>query len=289
LKAISSRFIEFVALVALLSSCSTAAPPKMAVSPAEASAPAEPAPIPPMPRSVLASAEDGAKVRIAHSGLDAQVEITSPEGRHVYIDVSQPSLLETLPTADDVLCTTHDHGDHRNGAFEKAFPGKWIRMEAGETLAGDLRITCLPSAHNEGDTIGAGVSTNYLFLIETGGLRILHTGDIGQLAYTEEQKASLGGRVDILFQQFENSYSAMSAFNRKGFILLADLDPRLVVPTHTSMTATRYQVEHFPLAFSELPAVDASFSALPEETTFLFAGFPAKAAWRIKCESGPRS
>jgi hypothetical protein len=226
---------------------------------------------------------------VAYSGLDAQAEITSPSGIHVYIDVVEPSLLETKPGPDDLLCTTHDHPDHRNLAFERGFPGRWIHMEAGETLRGDVRVLCLPSAHNASDAVGPGVSTNYLFLVETGGLRILHTGDIGQLSYTEAQKAAFGGRIDLLFQQFENSYSSMSASEGKGFRLLADLGPRLVIPTHSSTAATRRQVEELPALFDERASVELSSSALPAETTVLFAGYPAKEAWKLYSERSAQS
>jgi hypothetical protein len=247
---------------------------------------AEEAPPEAMPALALSSSADAAKVLVAYSGTNAQAELTSPAGVHVYFDVYRPSALSTKPGPNDILCISHSHYDHRNLPFDKNFPGRKIDMEAGEFRSGDLRVLCIPSAHDPSQAIGPGTSNNYLFLVETGGLRILHTGDIGQLAYSEEQLAAIGGRVDLLFQQFENSYSYMSAQNGVGFALLAQLKPRLVIPTHSSPAATRRLLAEYPTLFSEAPTVELSPSALPDATAVLFTGDSAKEAWRLHGATG---
>lgn len=56
-------------------------------------------------------------------------------------------------------------------------------------------------------------------------------GDIGQTALTQDQLTELG-EIDIAFMQFENSYSDMSLDNEKGFNIIEQLNPKIVILTH---------------------------------------------------------
>ncbi len=56
-------------------------------------------------------------------------------------------------------------------------------------------------------------------------------GDIGQNELTEEQLDAIG-EIDIAFMQFENSYSRMNLDNLKGFTMIEQVNPRIVIPTH---------------------------------------------------------
>jgi hypothetical protein len=49
----------------------------------------------PMPGATLSASADPAKVLVAYAGINAQAEITSPSGIHVYIDVNNPAALTT--------------------------------------------------------------------------------------------------------------------------------------------------------------------------------------------------
>ncbi|NQT56646.1 MAG: hypothetical protein HQ551_10500 [Desulfobacteraceae bacterium] len=62
----------------------------------------------------------------------AQIELIGPEGSRVLIDVNDPSALSGPPTAQDVLLTTHNHGDHRRLDFINSFPGKQLDVKTGE-------------------------------------------------------------------------------------------------------------------------------------------------------------
>ncbi len=63
------------------------------------------------------------------------------------------------------------------------------------------------------------------------GLRVAHFGDIGQKALTPDQLKILG-KVDIAITQLANMYSDMTAQNKKGFNLMDQLKPKLIIPTH---------------------------------------------------------
>ncbi len=53
-------------------------------------------------------------------------------------------------------------------------------------------------------------------------------GDIGQNELTEEQLDAIG-EIDIAFMQFENSYSRMNLDNLKGFTMIEQVNPRIVI------------------------------------------------------------
>jgi hypothetical protein len=55
-------------------------------------------------------------------------------------------------------------------------------------------------------------------------------GDIGQTTLAKEQLEKLGN-IDIAFMQFENEYSDMSIKNKKGFKLIEQFNPKIVIPT----------------------------------------------------------
>jgi L-ascorbate metabolism protein UlaG (beta-lactamase superfamily) len=65
----------------------------------------------------------------------AQVEIISPGGTRILIDVANPSALSRPATEQDVLLTTHTHADHYNRAFVKAFTRPATPHPPGHTHA----------------------------------------------------------------------------------------------------------------------------------------------------------
>ena len=137
-------------------------------------------------------------------GDNAQVELVTPAGRHIYIDVWNISFLTKEPSAEDVLLTTHMHTDHYFSEFVESFPGQKIIMTTGKIDLPDISVLSIVSAHLPADPLEAEKATNFLFVIETGGLRITHFGDIGQDALTAEQLAQIG-MVDLAVTQFSNS------------------------------------------------------------------------------------
>jgi L-ascorbate metabolism protein UlaG (beta-lactamase superfamily) len=221
------------------------------------------------------AAEKTGKVTLYYEG-NAQVEIISPGGNRVLIDVYNPNALSNPATAQDVLLTTHTHGDHVNGAFLKSFLGQQLYTQEGTIELPDVSIRGIASAHNAADTPQPKGGTNYIYLIDVAGLRIAHMGDIGQDALTSEQLATLG-KVDIAITQFDNSYSAMSVANKKGFNLVDQLKPRLIIPTHNSADAAKIEGERWPTLYSERPSVSIGREDLTDETRIVYLGSSAKA------------
>jgi L-ascorbate metabolism protein UlaG (beta-lactamase superfamily) len=124
------------------------------------------------------------------------------------------------------------HSDHYDKDFADSFPGQKIIMKMGTIQLPDVTVATIASAHLPTDPISADSSTDYIFVIEMGGLRIVHFGDIGQDALTDEQLQQIG-TVDLAITQFSNSFSLMDATNRKGINLMNQVKPRLIIPTHS--------------------------------------------------------
>ena len=225
-----------------------------------------PSPVPTAPAS--AAAAPGVTIR--YEG-NAQVELSLNGGARVLIDVYDPSALSAPPTSDDILLTTHTHDDHLSPDFRGSFPGRQLFVREGAIETPGAIITSMAAAHNEGDPLLPKNGTDYIFVIDQGGLRIAHFGDIGQAALTAGQLKALG-KVDIAVTQFENSFSHMDAINQKGFRLMEQVKPRLIIQTHTSPAAVQYAATLWRVLFSGRSAVTIAAPDLPAETSLLLLG-----------------
>lgn len=193
-----------------------------------------PSPVPPTATQALAC------VQIYYGGY-AQFEIINEFGQRVLVDIHDPDKLSSPVVVSDVLLTTHTHYDHLNEDFQTNFPGLQLFVQTGLLEAPGAIIQGIASSHNVGDRLRSEGGTNYIYLIETGGLRIAHFGDIGQATLSDEQLTILGA-VDIAISQINNPYSEMNAENRKGINLMDQLQPRLVIPTHSNLDTIKLAV-----------------------------------------------
>lgn len=220
--------------------------------------------------TLRASAEETPSLTIDHQG-SAQVEIISSKGTRVLVDVYNHELLSAPATAKDILLTTHGHPDHLDEMFYPKFPGKQLFCAAGEIIQGDVRIKAIASSHNTlyGPIDPQSVS-NFIFLIEMDGLRIAHFGDIGQAEFLPEQLNVLG-QIDVAITQLSNSFSSMNMVNKKGFNLMNQLKPRLIIPTHCDLEAAKYAATVWKCSFSE-KALRLHRGNIPGETQLVFAG-----------------
>jgi hypothetical protein len=209
-------------------------------------------------------------------GEAAQIELVSPGGRVVFIDVANTAALAHDPSADDILLTTHLHHDHYYPAFQEAFPGQQLFASEGRIELPDVTVTGVAASHIPGDPIRVEGASNYIYIIEMGGLRIAHLGDIGQEALSEAQLDAVG-QVDLLITQLANSFSLMNATNLMGFNLIDQVGPRLILPTHTDNKTLVIAVDRWPGYYSESRTVTISAGNLPDETSVLLLGTIAPA------------
>jgi hypothetical protein len=201
----------------------------------------------------------------------AQFEIFNQSGQRILVDVHDPEKLSSPVSATDILLTTHTHWDHLNEDFQAAFPGPQLFVQTGMLEAAGAIIQGIASAHNQGDMLKAEGGTNYIYVIEIGGLRIVHFGDIGQEALKQEQLSTLG-RVDIAITQLNNPYSDMNAENAKGIHLMEQVGPRLIIPTHVNLDTAKLAVAQWPGWYQQAPSVQICQSDLHDEPQVLFLG-----------------
>ena len=207
----------------------------------------------------------------ANITVDAQVELVSPKGVRIFIDVARPELISEPPGPDDILLTTHMHFDHFNSSFAESFPGKQLNTEKGTIKKSDVKIIGIPSSHSdEPPSDKATYYSNMIYLIDIAGLRIAHFGDTGQSELTEKQLTELG-KVHIAFVLFWGE-------ERRFFHQVDQLNPHLVFPTHlggdiTSMkTALSLIMNAYPTYMRGEKQIDLSIDDMPIKTSFILLG-----------------
>lgn len=226
----------------------------------------------PLPPTATATPEPPPGITFYYQG-SAQFEIISPEGVHVWFDVINTSAFSAPPTENDVLLTTHGHGDHYDPNLVKSFPGQELTFREGEFEVADVKVRGIAAAHNSYDPILPEGGTDYIMIVDMAGLRIAHFGDIGQDELTDEQLEALG-EVDIAITQFDNSFSDMNITNKKGFNLMDQLQPKLIVPfAHVSQPTIALAVEKWKgYVYTTPGAVVISPEDLPAEQSILIFG-----------------
>lgn len=204
---------------------------------------------------------------------NAQVELIDAKGSRVLIDVHDPGVLSSPPKAMDILLTTHNHGDHRRLDFVKDFPGQQLDIKVGQIQLPGITIRGIASAHNDDDPFKDEGGSNYIFIIDMAGLRIAHFGDIGQVALNPDQLQALG-KVDIAITQLANPYSDMNAQNKKGFKLMDQVKPKLIIPTHIMDygASAKLAAEKWESFESYKRYLSLSTDNLPTMTTIIFMG-----------------
>ena len=160
--------------------------------------------------------------------------ITSKSGAVVVVD---PYLMPTKTVKTvDAICNTHTHPDHMDELFNGEFKCRVSAAKAESFNVKDISVKSIAASHSSAP-IDENAPDNLLYVFDVDGLRIVHMGDIGQDTLTPEQLKFLG-KVDVAFMQFENEYSEMSLDNKKGFKLMDQLKPQIIIPTHSTTDAT---------------------------------------------------
>ena len=130
---------------------------------------------------------------------------------------SVPGYADIQETADQVLCS-HEHHDHNYRA------GVTLRQDS---RANPFTITSLPSFHD--DCGGEKRGPNTIHLLEAGGLRVAHLGDLGALPAPEvvEQLQNL----DAVLVPVGGFYTVGP---QEAWEVVQALSPRVIVPMHYS-------------------------------------------------------
>jgi L-ascorbate metabolism protein UlaG (beta-lactamase superfamily) len=123
----------------------------------------------------------------------------------------------------DIVLTSHDHDDHNytkdiKGTY-KHFHREGVYNEKG------LTIEAYPCYHDSSK--GQERGNNLIFVIDDGGMRLAHMGDLGHVLAQDTIKKM--GRVDIVLLPVGGFYTIDSGEAGK---VMQDIKPRITIPMH---------------------------------------------------------
>jgi len=155
--------------------------------------------------------------------------------------------------------------------FTESFPGKQLFVREGRIEMSGVVIRGIAAAHSQHAAFVPKGGSDYIFIIDMGGLRIVRFGDLGQNRLTPAQMKAIG-HVDVAITQFDNPFSAMNVSNKKGFKQMKQVKPRLIIQTHSSLAAVKYARTLWPVLYSRTPSVTLTTAKLPQQTSLLLLG-----------------
>ncbi len=197
-----------------------------------------------------------------------QVELTLPGGRHIYIDVSDPSLLASAPTKDDVLLITG--GVYAQG-FADAFPGPKIVAKQDSLSLEGVSIRGVAAELVEGQGIDPENPTDVIFVIVAAGVRIAHFGATGQSKLNAEQLAAVG-RVDVAISELFDHHNGVDATTQAGLKLMQQVSPRVFVPMASSQETLKQVADTWTASYTTKPSIRVAAATLPTATTMVLVG-----------------
>ena len=150
--------------------------------------------------------------------------LDSPGGAVAVMDPVPDKLGYTMPkTKADVVTVSHEHFDHI--AVDKATGGP--KVLRGLKPGGRGWNTIDETVSHDAEQ-GKQRGLNSVFVVETGGLRIAHLGDLGHLL-TEEQLAAIG-KVDVVLIPVGGHFTIDAS---EALQVVDQLKPRrVVIPMH---------------------------------------------------------
>ena len=138
-------------------------------------------------------------------------------------------------TEAEVVSVSHDHGDHNN---VPAVTGEPILVQGpGEYEVKSVAVVGVQSYHDTQKGAERGKNTIYNFQID--GLNVVHLGDFGQEALTQEQIGEIG-QTDILMIPVGGVYTIDS---KTAAEIVAQLEPRIIIPMHYKIDGLKFELE----------------------------------------------
>ncbi len=169
--------------------------------------------------------------------------VTSPEGKKLLIDPFAKLAYPPPAVKADVVLVTHEHLDHNNVAVVKGSPvvirglkndGKdWNSIDR---IVAGFKIKSFPSYHDTKK--GAQRGKNTIFLINIGGLRLVHLGDLGHILPESTVRAI--GRVDALMIPVGGHFTIGP---EKACKVVGQLKPKLILPMHYKTSVVKLPIK----------------------------------------------
>ncbi|MEJ2662687.1 MAG: MBL fold metallo-hydrolase [Spirochaetia bacterium] len=202
--------------------------------------------------------------------LPAQTEIIAAEGERVLLDVSggNEKNLTSPVTENDILVYSNAGFDLCDKELSDKFGLRKLFCKAGSFNKNGIHVTTIPSVRSENEQLKEVNSSNYIILVEVDGLRICHLGNIGQGNFTKEQLALLG-KIDICIAPFVNNFSNMNMSNKKGFVLIDELKPKIVIPCYYNEKSVEYAMNKYPVFSTDGELKYFSPKNIPQNTSFI--------------------
>lgn len=128
--------------------------------------------------------------------------LTAENGTRILLDPFDDDIGYSLGKVEaDIVTCSHGHHDHN---YLDAVLGEPIALlDAGTEIINGIRITGIPSFHDEEG--GKLRGNNLIFLFEMDGLRLAHLGDIGDIP--SQEALDTMGNLDILFAPVGGIYT----------------------------------------------------------------------------------
>ncbi len=169
--------------------------------------------------------------------------ITTSKGTKILIDPFSPDVGYPIPKVEpDLVIISHEHYDHNYAQMARGNPKIIhcldVRTKDWRTINEqfkDVHIYTVPTYHDEAK--GALRGKNSVIVLELGGLRIVHLGDLGHLLSPEQVKKI--GKVDVLMIPVGGVYTIDA---QKAKQVIKQLNPKLIFPMHYKTSACKLPI-----------------------------------------------
>ena len=150
--------------------------------------------------------------------------VTAQDGTRWLSDPYEDSIGYLMPPLDpDFVTISHHHFDHSSlQAITNAPP---VFDQRGQYHCHHYRLRAVPTYHDE--LGGQRWGENLVFVVEMGGIRLAHLGDLGH-SLTHFHRAELGS-LDVIMIPVGGSYTLDGA---KATQVAKQLEPHLIIPMH---------------------------------------------------------
>lgn len=125
----------------------------------------------------------------------------------------------------DLVTISHDHHDHASGENLVAKEGSVTVREPMDGTEKGVKVKGIRSFHDRAE--GEKRGENTIFVLELGGNRVCHLGDLGH-DLTEEDIRKIGS-VDVLMTPVGGNYTIDGS---EAATVTEKLRPRVVIPMH---------------------------------------------------------